>query len=115
MFNLKNLNLMQNPFKKGLNKGRFRGSMECPFCSKKVDPDTTDPIGWKFQEKSKVRLKESLGPFIRVYKCYLCGGEWRYDILQEQRSPYESFKRGLNQLPGIQYSGRVPLIGKGKD
>ena len=98
---------MNNPFRKGLSRARFQGKMNCPFCSKHVDPTTT-PIGFE-TDRTKIRLKESLGPFIRVYKCKSCGGEWRYDIRSEGRHPYNSFKRGL-KLPGLRYSGAVPIL-----
>lgn len=97
-----------NPFRKGLSRARFQGNMHCPYCSKHVDP-TTIPIGFE-SEKTKLRLKERLGPFIRVYKCMLCGGEFRYDIAQEGTHPYSSFKRGLMKIPGLKYSGSVPLL-----
>ena len=100
---------MFNPFKKGKNRGAFQGKMHCPYCSKHVDP-TTSPIGFE-TNKDKIYLKEMLGPFIRVYKCKQCSGEWRYDIAQELVHPYNSFKRGL-KLPGVSYSGKVPLLRK---
>lgn len=101
---------MFNPFKKGLNKGRFQGNMNCPHCSRAADPTTT-PIGFE-QDKVKIKLLENLGPYMRVYKCKLCGGVFRYDIRAEGRHPYDSFKRGLKKmnLPGLKYSGRVPLL-----
>ena len=104
--------LMQNPFRK-LNRAAFSGEMHCPFCSRHVDPTTT-PIGFE-NEKTKLRLLESVGPFIRRYICKLCGGIWRYDINSKQLSPYSSFKRGLRNninIPGVRYSGRVPLLKK---
>ena len=103
------LNMLFNPFKKGRNRAAFQGNMHCPLCSKHVDP-TTSPIGFE-SDKDKIVLKENLGPFIRVYKCMHCGGEWRYDIAKQQTHPYSSFKRGL-KLPGLGYSGSVPLLKK---
>ena len=104
------LNIMWNPFRKGLSKGRFQGKMNCPYCSRQADP-TTNPIGFE-QDKVKLKIVDNLGPFIRLYKCMLCGGEFRYDIRAEGRHPYDSFKRGLKNvnLPGLKYSGRVPLL-----
>lgn len=101
--------LMHNPFRK-LNKGAFAGEMHCPFCSTHVDPTTT-PIGFE-SNKTKLRLLESIGPFIRRYKCGLCGGIWRYDVNLQQLSPYSSFKKGLN-LKGVNFKGYVPILKKG--
>ena len=103
------LNMMWNPFRKGLSKGRFRGKMNCPFCSKHADPTTT-PIGFE-TDKTKIKLWDNIGPFMREYRCMSCGGRFRYDIREENRHPYDSFKRGL-KLPGLGYNGRVPLINK---
>lgn len=108
------LNMLFSPFQRGLNKGRFRGEMNCPYCSKHVDPTTT-PIGFE-SDKPKIRLKGNIGPFMREYKCMLCGGEWKYDIQKQQVHPYDSFGRGLKNkninLPGLKHSGRVPLLGR---
>ena len=93
------------------NKGAFQGEMTCPLCSRQSDPTST-PIGFESDEQ-KIILKEQLGPFIRVYKCLHCGGEWRYDVNPRQTDPYSSFTRGLKKnvkLPGLKYSGRVPLL-----
>ena len=98
---------MSNPFRRGLNRARFQGNMHCPYCSKHVDPNTT-PIGFE-TDKDKIVLKENLGPFIKVYKCKQCGGEWRYDVARQKSNPYSSFKRGL-KLPGLSYTGGVPLL-----
>ncbi len=103
--------MMNNPFKKGMDKARFQGSMHCPHCSRQADPTST-PIGFE-TNKTKIILKETVGPFIRVYKCGSCNGEWRYDINQHKKHPYSSFKRGL-KLPGLKFSGRVPTIGARK-
>lgn len=97
-----------NPFVRGRARAAFQGKMQCPFCSKHVDPTTT-PIGFE-SDKQKIVLKDAIGPFIREYRCKLCGGVWRYDIAKEGKHPYSSFKRGLVKLPGIKYSGRVRLL-----
>lgn len=102
--------LMRNPFKK-LNRAAFAGEMHCPFCSVHVDPSTT-PIGFE-QNKTKLKLLDCIGPFVRRYVCKLCGGIWRYDINTHQLHPYSSFKRGLRNninLPGVNFKGPVPLL-----
>lgn len=106
------LNLLFNPFRVK-NRGAFQGDMCCPFCNTQADPTST-PIGFE-TDRIKIRLKERLGPFIRVYKCMNCGGEWRYDVAKRMSHPYNSFKRGLKKnikLPGISFSGPVPLLKK---
>lgn len=100
---------MFNPFKKGRSRAAFQGDMHCPFCSRHVDPGTS-PIGFE-TDKPKIRLTGNIGPLMRGYKCMSCGGEWRYDINARQTEPYSSFKKGL-KLPGLDYSGRVPLLKK---
>jgi hypothetical protein len=100
--------LMHNPFRK-INKGAFQGEMHCPFCSRYVDPSTT-PIGFE-STKSRIKLLEMIGPFIRRYRCSLCGGIWRYDVNGQQLSPYSSFGRGL-KLNNINFKGFVPLLKK---
>lgn len=104
---------MFHGFNRKYNRGAFGGDMHCPFCSKHVDP-TTSPIGFE-SNKAKIREIGNIGPFMREYKCMHCGGEWRYDIQKRQVHPYSSFKRGLKKnvrLPGLGYSGRVPILGK---
>ena len=94
-----------------MNKGAFHGDMQCPYCSRHVDP-TTAPIGFE-SDKQKIKLWDVLGPFMREYRCMHCGGKWRYDIKRQMAHPYDSFKRGLNknmQLPELKYSGRVPIL-----
>ena len=98
-----------NPFARGMSRGAFHGEMNCPFCSANADPTTT-PIGFENKGKSKFRFVENVGPFIRVYKCKKCNGQFRYDVTNGTSSPYDSFKKGL-KLPGLGYSGRVPNIG----
>jgi hypothetical protein len=96
--------------------------MNCPYCSKHVDPLTT-PIGFE-SNKQKIKLIGNIGPFMREYRCMICGGVWRYDIAQAKSHPYSSFKKGLKVPPGFKtmFQGRVPLLGsrrtspiKGKD
>jgi len=86
-----------NPFAKRMNPGAFHGEMNCPFCSVKADPTTT-PMGFE-TDKTKIRLVGTIGPFVREYKCMLCGGVWRYDIAGHSTHPYDSFKKGLKNNP----------------
>jgi len=102
--------LLHNPFRK-INRGAFAGDMHCPYCSKHVDSSTT-PIGFE-SDRQKIKLLDTIGPFIRRYQCKMCRGIWRYDIHTKQISPYSSFKRGL-RLPGLNHTGYVPLLKKGK-
>lgn len=104
------LNVIADVFKKK-NRGAFHGDMHCPYCSKHVDPTTT-PMGFE-TETDKVKLNQYIGPFMREYRCGHCNSIWRYDIHRRMLHPYSSFKRGLKKnirLPGMNYSGRVPLI-----
>lgn len=101
--------LRMNPFRR-INRAAFQGHMYCPFCSTHVDTTTT-PIGFE-SNKTKIELVDNIGPFIRVYRCKLCGGRFRYDINRHTAHPYDSFKRGL-KLDGIKYRGYVPLLKKG--
>jgi len=104
------LNMFNNPFARGRSKAAFQGKMNCPFCSKAADPTTT-PIGFE-SERQKIKCVGNVGPFMREYKCGICGGYWRYDFQKNQVHPYDSFKKGL-KLPGLKFSGKVPLIGSG--
>ena len=99
-----------NPFRKW-NRAAFSGSMHCPFCARQVDPTTT-PVGFE-SNRIKIELLETIGPFIRVYRCKICGGQFRYDIHRDTYHPYSSFKRGL-KLTGFNYKGYVPILNFGK-
>lgn len=104
---------MFNPFRKGINKGAFQGELNCPYCSKHVDPTTT-PLGFE-TDKPKIRLVERIGPFMMVYRCGYCNGRFRYDINKRQLHPYSSCKRGL-KMRGVAgkpfaFHGNVPIIG----
>jgi len=101
-----------SPYKQK-NRSAFQGEMTCPHCSKASDPTTTG-LNFVNDGKPKITLKENLGPFIRVYKCRRCGGEWRYDVARQFNNPYQSFKKGL-KLDGLNFKGRVPLVGGKKN
>ena len=90
--------LSWNPFKKGINKAAYQGTMHCPFCSKHADP-TTSPIGFE-TEKSKIVFLGNVGPLVREYGCKSCGGKWRYDLSARPGNPYETF-RGLKMPSGV--------------
>jgi len=102
------LNIINAFPRRGMKKEAFQGKMSCPFCARAADP-TTEPMGFE-SDKQKIRCIDTVGPFMRVYKCGHCGGEWRYDFQKNMAHPYNSFKRGL-KLDGINFSGKVPHIG----
>jgi len=101
------MDIIMNGRLRNINKAAFGGSMHCPYCSKHADPTAT-PIGFE-SDKSKIKLLDTVGPFIRRYQCMKCHGIWRYDIHRQTVHPYSSFKRGL-KLPGLNFTGYVPII-----
>ena len=72
---------------KGMNKGAFRGKLECPaLVNKNGVAETCGAEKWKFVEK--------IGPYRIRYKCKVCGSTCQYDFSANPQHPYEVFGKG---------------------
>jgi len=68
-------------FTKGINKGAYRGSLNCPVC-----------------RSGAIRFLEHLGPTRDRYRCRKCGMPFQYDFSGNSNAhPYAPLKKRVWQ------------------
>jgi transposase-like protein len=68
-------------FTKGINRGAYRGQLNCPVCKSTAN-----------------RFIEYVGPYRLRYRCRKCGLKFQYDISNNPNAhPYAPFKKSKFQ------------------
>lgn len=88
-------------FTRGINKGAYRGTLNCPVCRSEA-----------------IRYVENIGRFRQRYRCRKCGMTFQYDISNSNMAdfthPYAPFKKRKWQDIVENYNARENLIRRRK-